>query len=445
MRTNIAVAEPPVFTHEMGPGRGFMPEKELARTVLTCLLFEDTFYEKGSDIGSRIADLVKKCRPENVSALAIKARNEFHLRHVPLFLARELARVKSNSAHIEATLNGIIQRPDELGEFISLYWKEKRQPLSHAVLRGLRSALAKFNAYELAKWDTNSAAVKLRDVLRLIHAKPENDEQKELWRKVVKSELETPDTWETELSAGKDKRETFTRLIEERKLGGLALLRNLRNCIQSSVDAGLLRQAIRENPFRRVLPYRFIAAAKYAPTLEPELDAAMQRAADTLPKLSGRTAIMVDISPSMDAKLSEKSDLSRMDAACGLAIMGAMISDQFMVGSFSNAYVDVPPRKGMALRDAIVNSQQHNGTLLGSALRTAYSRPNGFRDADRVIVVTDEQSQDGIPSVVGDKQKCYLVNVAPYKFGIADEGGWHRISGFSERIFDYIAAHESEQ
>jgi hypothetical protein len=78
--------------------------------------------------------------------------------------------------------------------------------------------------------------VKLRDVLLLSHAKPSNAEQAALWKRLVENTLESPDTWEVALSAGKDKRETWERLLREEKLGGVAVLRNLRLMLASGVD-----------------------------------------------------------------------------------------------------------------------------------------------------------------------------------------------------------------
>jgi hypothetical protein len=146
------------------------------------------------------------------------------LRHAPLFLVRELARRKGAGTLVAETLEHVIQRADELGEFAALYWKETKQPLSAGVKRGLARAFTKFDAYQLAKYD-REAAVKLRDVLFLCHAKPKDEAQAALWKKLVENTLESPDTWEVALSAGKDKRENFERLLREGELGGLAVLR----------------------------------------------------------------------------------------------------------------------------------------------------------------------------------------------------------------------------
>jgi 60 kDa SS-A/Ro ribonucleoprotein len=74
-RTNVAVRNA-VVTHEGGKAQTISPLAELRRRVLTCMLWEDTFYEKGSSIADRIVELSQKVTPEQLAALAIEARNE---------------------------------------------------------------------------------------------------------------------------------------------------------------------------------------------------------------------------------------------------------------------------------------------------------------------------------------------------------------------------------
>ena len=256
----------PVRTHEGAVAQRVDVKRELRRTVLTCLLWEDTFYEKGNDIAKRIAELVARSEPEDVAALAREARDKMQLRHAPLFVTRELARRKGAGPLVAETLEHVIQRADELGEFVALYWKQMKQPLSAGVKRGLAQAFRKFDAYQLAKYSRDSV-VTLRDVLFLCHAKPKDAEQEAVWKKLVENTLEPPDTWVVALSAGKDKRENFERLLRERKLGGLAVLRNLRLMLASGVDPKLVRERL-EKGAARALPFRFVTAARHAPKLE---------------------------------------------------------------------------------------------------------------------------------------------------------------------------------
>ena len=429
----------PAHTHEGAVAQKVGAKSELRRTVLTCLLWEDTFYEKGSGIAERIAALVRQNKAEDVAALACEAREAMQLRHVPLFLVRELARRKGTGPIVADTLERVIQRADEMGEFVALYWKAKKEPLSAGVKRGLARAFVKFDAYQLAKYDRESV-VKLRDVLFLCHAKPKDEAQAVVWKKLVAGELEAPDTWEVALSAHANKKETFERLLEEGKLGGLAVLRNLRLMTAAGVSPKLIRQRL-EKGVARALPFRFVTAARYAPKLEDAIEAAMLKGIAGLSKLEGSTGLLVDVSGSMNYMLAKKGETTRMDAAAGLAILLREKAEEFCIATFSDSCVELPPRRGFALRDAIVSSQAHSGTYLKRAL-THLSEKKEWRELDRLIVITDEQSHDGIlPAWTG---KAYVVNVAPYKHGLSYGNGWTHVDGWSERIVDYIAAVETE-
>jgi len=429
----------PVRTHEGAVAQKVSPKLELRRTVLTCLLWEDTFYEKGSGIAARVAELVRENKPEDVAALAREARDKMQLRHVPLFLVRELARRKGTGPLVAETLEHVIQRADELGEFVALYWKQKKEPLSAGVKRGLARAFTKFDPYQLAKYNRESV-VKLRDVLFLCHAKPKNEEQVAAWKKLVEGSLESPDTWEVAFSAQKGKKETFERLLQEGKLGGLAVLRNLRLMIAAGVSQKLIRQRL-DKGVARALPFRFVTAARYAPKLEDALESAMLEGVAGLPELAGSTGLLVDVSGSMNAALSKKSETTRMDAAAGLAILLREKAEEFSLATFSDSCVELPHRRGFALRDAIVKSQAHASTYLKRAL-THLSNQLDWKKLGRLIVITDEQPHDGI--LPAWTAQAYVVNVAPYKHGLSYDNGWTQIDGWSERIVDYIAAVEAE-
>lgn len=416
-------------THEGAPARRITATQQLRRSVCACLLWERGFYEDGQSIASRIVGLVPQVDPAKVAGLAVEARERWKLRHVPLLLARELARAGTLKAE---TLSQIIQRPDELTEFMALYWQDGKSPISKQVKRGLAEAFTKFNAYQLAKYNQPSK-VKLRDVLFLCHAKPLTQEQAETWKQLVDKTLDPPDTWEVALSGGKDKRETWERLLAEKKLGGLALLRNLRNMREAGVSEPMVKGSITAMRTDRILPFRFIAAARHAPQWEPELEGAMMRCVTGMEKLPGQTTLLVDVSGSMDAALSERSDLTRIDAACGLAILLRELCEDCRVLTFSNHLIECPPRRGFALRDAVTSSQPHGGTYLGAAV-TKSGATSG-----RLIVLTDEQSHDAVPNPL---HTGYMINVACNKNGVG-YGPWNHIDGFSEAVVDWIKEYEA--
>lgn len=421
-------------------GPRLTPEAQLRRTLMNCLLWEDQFYEDGIAIAERLAALVPMVEPETVAKLAVEAREDMKLRHAPLFIVREMVRHEKHKLLVAATLARVIQRPDELTEFLAIYWSDALGPLEQRkkravpaqVKKGLARALTKFDAYQLAKYDRDGP-VRLRDVLFLTHAKPETAEQAEVWKQLIDGTLASPDTWEVSLSGGKAKKETFERLIAERKLGALALLRNLRGMQIAGLDKATIGAALDVMKTDRVLPYRFITAARYAPDLEPQLEKAMFKSIEGLERLGGKTTLLIDVSPSMFVPLAARSEMTRLQAACGLAILAREICEDVEIFTFSNKTVKVAPRRGFALRDAVLNSQVPNGTLLGAAIKEV------DREDRRLIVFTDEESQDAVPSPKG---LGYMINVASYKNGVG-HGPWLRVDGFSEAIIRWVVARES--
>lgn len=425
-------------THEGGRAIPINPEQQLRRSVMACMLWEDTFYEDGESIADRIKNVIPHVHPQTCLDIAVEARTAMKLRHVPLLIAREMARLDTHKPRVSEVLTSIIQRPDELTEFLAIYWKDGKQPLSKQVKLGLAGAFHKFDAYQLAKYNRPDA-IRLRDVLFLCHAKPNSEGEDSLWKQLIADNLPTPDTWEVALSGGADKKATFERMITERKLGAMALLRNLRNMQSYGVSDKVIKEGLAKMKVDRVLPFRFISAARYAPNLEPALEDALFRCVVGLPKIPGKTVILADVSGSTTSLLSGKSQMMVMDAICGIAMLARELCEEVRVFTFSDRLVEVPLRRGFGLRDAIVGSQPHGSTYLGRA----YSQLWGYLKVtgnpyDRIIILTDEQAHDNLGK---PETKGYLINVASYQNGVGYHE-WTHIDGFSEATLNYISRFE---
>ena len=488
-------------THEGAQAARMTPEQALRRSVMSCFLFENEFYEDGEEIAARIGKLASEVDPRKVLAMAIEARHVAKLRHAPLLLLAHTIKsvsdsggrfnvwmkeqvkdygaghpwVKERTPNIPFAIVETISRADELAELVAIYWSlnaDKNKPIGwgstlgakHAPLpaqmkKGLASAFLKFDAYQLAKYD-RAKAVRLRDVLRLCHAKPDTPERGAMWKQLLDGTLPAPDTWEVALSGGANKKEAFERLLREGKLGYLALLRNLRNMDQAGVETDLMALAIRERRgAHNVLPFRYVAAARAVPRLELALDQALIASVADGPRLAGATVVLVDVSGSMNAKLSAKSDLTRMDAAATLASI--INAESLRVFSFSDHLCEGPPRVGMAGIDAIKGSQAHVGTNLAGAIRGLIL--HNIKGA-RLIVITDEQANQGWTAGVatgigwnpsfryGQTQpipepafgRCYMINVASAKNGVGYGRKWTHIDGFSENVLRFIAEYEKD-
>ena len=463
---------PQIFTQgEYVMFENLTSEAQLRRSVLSCLLNENSFYESGASCTNRIKELVKQCDPYMVASLAIEARDKFHLRKIPLLLIRELARnTKTYTPSILSnTLNQIIQRPDEIIEFLKLYWSgsDKDSSLSAQVKKGISKAFNKFNEYQIAKWNKNDSgpgSVQLRDAAFLCHAKPENMTKGKMFAQLVNkdffptvtkagfpikafygeySKLEIPDTWEVRLSSGENKKDVFEDLIKNNKLGAMALIKNIRGMIEAGLDKYTIIDALHKANVEKLFPFRFYTAYKNISDVDikKELEDMMLKCVRTFNKLSGKTALLVDVSGSMTWATARKSETKRIDTATALAILLREVCDECVVYTFSDRLALVGNNyHGFELADSIINNQPNMGT----ALRTSLNDLKSKEEYDRVIVITDEQSTDGraLPS---NNSKGYIMNIATYDSGLTYDKNWTLINGFSDHVIDFIYEYEHEE
>ena len=425
----------------------------LRRSVMANLLWENVAYEDGVSVVDNIKALIPQVDPHQVFSIAIEARLKQKLRHVPLLIAREMARHDTHKGLVSELLPHIITRADQLTEFMALYWQDGKCPVSKQVKLGLANAFENFNEYAFAKYDRNTE-IKLRDVMFLVHPRPPQGKE-ELYKKLAEGTLAVPDTWEVSLSAGKDKKETWERLINERKLGALAFMRNLRNFGEAKVDSKVILNGFETINPGWLLPINYIAAAKAAPKWEREIETLMFRGFEQLPKLSGYSIFVVDVSGSMDCALSAKSDFTRIDVACAMTMLAAEMCSRISVyvtagsdGARQHKTEFVKPRRGFALADDIKDTYNHMG---GGGIFTRqcleYIKKFETDVPDRIIIFSDSQDCDWphkrTPAPFGVKN--YIIDVSANSRGINYAGLWDaEISGWSEHFMSYIAAFESE-
>lgn len=450
MASKNIITKTKIYTHGGSKANNINAEQQLRRSVMSCLLWENEFYEDGENIADRIKSLVSILRPEIVAPIAIEAREKMKLRHIPLLIIREMARKGGNI--VGDTLARVIQRPDEICEYLAIYGDEK---LSSQTKRGLALAFNKFNEYQFAKYNRLDKKIKLRDALLVAHPKPKDDIQSVIFKKILENKLETPDTWEVALSGGDDKKETFTRLMQENKLGDLAFLRNLRNMDEAKINKQIIIQYGDNRKWERVLPFRFMAAARMVPQLESSIESWMITCMDKISKLPGKTILIVDISGSMGCALSKNSDLNRLDTALALSILVREKCEDVRIyatagndSARTHATALVPSRRGFSLAD-IIKSQNSTlgggGIFLVQCLDFVYEKEN---TADRIIVITDEQDCDN--KLNPDKanafgNKNYMINIASAQNGIGYNKKWLHINGWSEAVLDYIIEYEKTE
>ena len=421
-------------------------DQKLRRAVLACMLWEDMAYESGVSNAANITSLVGEVEPKVAASIAYEARQKQNLRSAPLLVVLSMIGKEDCKPYVADAIDSVIQRPDEIAKLLKMYQDKngKGAPLSNQMKRGLAKAFRKFNSeYVLGKYKNGVDGMTLRDAMFLVHPKPVDENQAVLFKKLANKELATPDTWETNLSSGKDKKETFSRLIQEKKLGALAFLRNLRNMAESGVDARLIREGLAQVKTEKVLPFRFISANRTTGgQFQKELEDLMLkslREGDV--KLKGHTIIAVDVSGSMEAQLSGKSDLTREDAGAALAILVKEISDSCTVYATGNKTVRVNDNlHGFALANGIKTAGAGYG---GIYLKPCVEYIHGLeKECDQMIVITDGQDcgrGNDSPTLVQPFAKHnYLMDIAAHKNGIGYEK-FTVINGFSEALVHYVA------
>ncbi len=464
MKTNLK-ASIKDFAHRLAGGQGAPAAKQsdeaaLRRLVMANLLWEDVAYQDGVSIAQEMARLIPLVEPSVVYQIAHDARHEQKLRHVPLFIAREMARLNTHKGLVANLLESVILRPDEMTEFLALYWADGKKPLSKQVKKGLAKAFVKFDAYQLAKYNRKTV-VKLRDVMFMVHPKPKTDEQALLFQQLAEDTLPVPDTWEVGLSSGKDKRQTWQRLIEERKLGALAYLRNLRNMQQAGVEEGLILQGLTQLNTKMLLPINYIAAVRSLPKrgatkYADVLGEMMAKSLANLPKLDGHTLFVVDVSGSMRASVSARSRMTRLDCAIAMAILATGLCEHISMYATAGddwKYVHdtkwLPVKQGFAMQEEILQAEK----VLGGGGIFTYQCLNFIQDdvrqrqlpkPKRLIVFSDSQDCDfkkRTPKPFAEYN--YIIDVSAHTHGINYQGVWTaEISGWSEHFLRYIAALE---
>jgi 60 kDa SS-A/Ro ribonucleoprotein len=472
------------------PGAQQENEKQLRRSVLACLLGEDVFYQDGKSVTDQIKSLVPKVLPEIVAKIAVEARTKQKLRHVPLLLARVMASLPTHRELVGDLLPQIILRADELTEYLALYKKDSfgKFKLSAQSKIGLARAFTRFNEYHLGKYKEEGKTFSIKDVLFLCHAKPKDKSQELLWKKLIggycencwgsdptivktskksrkplpilcqcdnfkEAKLAIPDTWETELSAGKDKKATWERLIKEGKLGANAFLKNLRNMQDVIVDPEVLRYGFSTIKSDWLLPLDFLKAARYAPRYEREIEDMMLRSLSTGVKLPGYTVFIVDVSGSMGGVISGKSDFTRLQVAEAMAMLAAESCERVAIyatagDDFSRkcATKIISNRRGFALAKELDEARNNLG---GGGIFTRqvleYVRTQEKEPVDRIIIFSDSQDCDsGTSKMLRPWAKYnYIVDVSAHSHGVNYEGLWTaEVSGWSEHFLAFIAALE---
>jgi len=469
-------------------------QTELYSAVVTASL-SDKFYEGNAERVHRIRTLIAQNDPEFVARLGIYARSKMYMRSIPLLLAVELAKTKCGKGIVSKAVTGVIQRADEITELLAYYQiandrqgNKKLNRLSKQIQHGLADAFNKFDEYQFAKYN-RQAEVKLKDALFLVHPKAVSEMQQRLFNKIAKDELETPYTWETELSrlgqekfvSEKERKDAFRtkweELVMSGKLGYMALLRNLRNIIEADVSVHVIEQVCnlliarnavvnsKQLPFRFLAAYREVRVLEYqaVPMILDALENAVAQSASNIRGFAKDTSVLIafDVSGSMQKSISAKSKIMNYDIGLMLGMLLQSRCQYVQTGMFGDTWKII----NMSRKNILANVQE----FYNREGEVGYAT-NGYlviedlikrkKVVDKIMMFTDCQlwSNSVIDNVllrsisylwkqykiIAPHARLYLFDLAGYGNTPLDvrEDGVYLIAGWSDKIFDVLAALE---
>ena len=488
----ILKIEKETLNHEGAMVFKLVSEMELYTAVCSMAL-QPKFYETPKEQIDRIAELVKKCDAEFVAKLAVYARRVMYMRSIPLLLVVELARIHNGDNLVSRTVEKVVMRVDEIMELLMCYqWRnpqsgiKKLGKLSNQIRTGLQAAFNKFDEYQFAKYNRSNIEVKLRDALFIVHPKPKDNAQQQLFDKIVSDTLETPCTWETELSAlGTEQFESnearsaaFSRkwceLIGSGKVGYMALMRNLRNILQANVDENTLKTVAERisDPYEieraKQFPFRYLSAYKElknvtslnTPMMLDALEKAALVSATNIEGFYSDSKVMLacDMSGSMQHAVSANSKTMYYEVGNMLAMLLQSRCEKVITGIFADNWKVVNHSHPSVLGNTCSISSRIGevgyGTYGGKPLEWLI---NEKIEVDKVMFFTDCQfwgeSNFGRYFLglweeykkISPKAKLYLFDLAgyghsPIKIPREDVV---LVAGWNERVFDMIASIEN--
>ena len=438
------------------------PELELVSILLTSFANEQ-FYRSETETFDRLKELVRICDKRFVAQAAVYARTQFGMRSITHVVASELAKYVSGEKWGKDFYSAIIYRPDDMMEILS-YHTGKNGKIPASMKKGLADAFGKFDRYALAKYRGEGKGYKLVDVVNLVHPTP-NEKNADAIKALVKGELKSFDTWETELSKAGQlasteeekadfKKDAWIKLVREKKIGYFALLRNLRNIIEHApeVIGDALKMLTDETLIKKslVLPFRYVTAFDEIENLHEgkiirEVLIALNKAVDmsltNVPKFDGETLVVLDVSGSMEGKPSKIGSLFS-------AVLIKSNNADFITFDNVARYINANP---MDSTITIANSIPFTGG--GTNFHSIFTTAN--KKYDRVIILSDMQGWIGYHTptaefnewkrVTGSNPFVYSFDLNSYGSMQFPESRVFCLAGFSEKVFGIMNLLEQDK
>lgn len=439
---------------------------------------------------------------------------------IPYLSGTELAKRFFSKRDRNENKGGIIFRLDDMTEILACYQAKNgvEAPIPNAIKKGFKEAIENSDKYILAKYQMKSRGVSLIDIVNMVHPKEtaingtvfvseaeylkavkgtkfekveytldaekngnvgistlralvlgllkqfntvedKNTESGKVVAEKVKSGEITREEASVQLNEAKT--ENYKELIETKKIGYLALLRNIRNILKTS-DTALLNSAcellVDEKFIRKSLvwPHTIdlaleILQTEFRPAQLGNVLSALNKAYElSIPNLKElmperKTAVVFDSSGSMTTQitLSEKQRgiASALDKAAliGATFAKGLNADVYTFSSSCKICNFNNTDSVNTIKQSILRSAMGGGTSWSTIFPELIRNDN----YERIIVISDEQSNDNALSSY--KEYCqkngtpylYIVNICGYgpTVNIKENDRTFRLFGYTNDIY----------
>jgi hypothetical protein len=452
---------------------------ELVSILLTSFV-NDQFYRSSNDTLVRLKELIREVDPLFAAKAALFARDKFGMRSISHVLASEIAHNLGGKEWAKSFYDKIVVRLDDMTEIVSYYLNNNTDKINpkfpNSMKKGFASAFDRYNEYHLAKYRGENKEVKLVDIVNLVHPIP-TESNAEALKSLINGTLRNLDTWESKLSkAGQSedgdvnqlKSEAWKDLIESKKLGYFAALRNIKNILNQSPEQidNLCSILTNEKMIQssRVMPFRFDTAYNEIKSLGSSkdvrkclvaIDQALNISTCNVPKLDGETLVVIDSSSSMKSRPSRTGLLGSTNIPDSMkekpyqiaSLFGAILAKSNMcdVMTFDRdaRYVNYNPNDSvLTIKDSFV--------FTGGATNFHAIFESANKAYDNIIILSDCQGWVGktTPTEAFKNYKSrFNCNPYIYSWDLAGYGSLQFpennvfcLAGFSEKVFDLMSA-----
>lgn len=526
MSTPLAQKTGEIMNHEGGNAFTTDTRSELFRLAAVNFVGEDTFYEKAADRDARYASLISDAAVNDfdwLRKMLTWLRAEGNMRSASLVGAAWAVEARRKAGLYEGgaeLVDAVLQRADEPGEFVAFWRSQFGHTLPKPVLKGLKMALPRLiNQYSFLKYDSEARGYRIADLLQVVHPEPKDEWQAALFKYALASRFDktvepnaelipvvaarkalmampvqdrvdfllgknhTPEQVATELHIAGMTWESMAGWLQGPmtdwaweaiipNMGYMALLRNLRNFDEAGVSRKVKAEVAKklsdpdEVARSRQLPFRFLSAYKSVQSdfWRQPLNDALEYSLSNVPKMPGRTLVLVDTSASMtSSRVSKNSTVSCADVATlfGVAMATANPKGVDLYGFAGNGiwggHGDVVfPHDVKVGASPLRESERFirrfgevgHGTMMTEAIRQT------FNNHDRVVLISDMQcfrdggrylADNNDPVAVPESAMVYGINAVGYKPTAIDPSvkNRHEFAGLTDSVFQQMKVIEA--